>query len=170
MEEITIRETPLVFFTAQNLYTFTNYIGMDPEVGFGVEDNAKRNYSSGIDVGYYPHPRTYLIWHEYYLLKRRHMKKISIYILLTMLIFSACKESFLDSDPITTQTAEGYFQTPKNALEGLTGCYNGLILDEWTNLFMITTVASDEALPEVDKVKLFQEFHTVGMNLKKPAI
>jgi TonB-linked SusC/RagA family outer membrane protein len=49
-----------LFFTAQNLYTFTNYLGMDPEVGFGVEDDAKRNYSSGIDVGFYPHPRTYL--------------------------------------------------------------------------------------------------------------
>ena len=50
-----------LYFTGQNLYTFTNYLGMDPEVGFGASDNVGRNYSSGIDVGYYPHPRTYLV-------------------------------------------------------------------------------------------------------------
>ncbi|MFO8002147.1 MAG: TonB-dependent receptor [Marinilabilia sp.] len=49
-----------VYLTGQNLYTFTDYLGMDPEVGYGVEDDAGRNYSSGIDVGYYPHPRTYM--------------------------------------------------------------------------------------------------------------
>ncbi|WP_423126934.1 TonB-dependent receptor [Gaoshiqia sp. Z1-71] len=50
-----------LYFTAQNLYTFTKYIGMDPEVGFGVDDNAGHSYATGIDVGYYPHPRNYLI-------------------------------------------------------------------------------------------------------------
>jgi TonB-linked SusC/RagA family outer membrane protein len=59
MKKIPVAQLRL-YFTAQNLYTFTNYLGMDPEVGFGVEDDAKRNYSSGIDVGFYPHPRTYL--------------------------------------------------------------------------------------------------------------
>ncbi|MFO8002148.1 MAG: RagB/SusD family nutrient uptake outer membrane protein [Marinilabilia sp.] len=62
-----------------------------------------------------------------------------------LLAFSACNDDFLDSEPIVDQTAEGYFQTPKNALEGLTGCYNGLVLDEWTNAHMIPTIASDEA-------------------------
>jgi TonB-dependent starch-binding outer membrane protein SusC len=50
-----------LYFSAQNLYTFTKYIGMDPEVGFGVEDTYKHEYSRGIDVGYYPHPRNYLL-------------------------------------------------------------------------------------------------------------
>jgi TonB-linked SusC/RagA family outer membrane protein len=50
-----------LYFTAQNLYTFTDYIGMDPEVGFGVGDTSGHNYATGIDVGFYPHPRTYLI-------------------------------------------------------------------------------------------------------------
>jgi hypothetical protein len=34
---------------------------MDPEVGFGVGDTSGHNYATGIDVGFYPHPRTYLI-------------------------------------------------------------------------------------------------------------
>lgn len=58
---------------------------------------------------------------------------------------ASCSESFLDNKPITTQTAQGYFQTPKNALEGLTGCYNGLLLDGWSNMYFISTIASDEA-------------------------
>jgi TonB-linked SusC/RagA family outer membrane protein len=49
-----------VYVTGQNLYTFTDYLGMDPDVGFGVEDSAERKFSSGIDVGYYPHPRSFL--------------------------------------------------------------------------------------------------------------
>lgn len=48
------------YFTAQNLYTFTNYLGMDPEIGYGVRDAANHDYATGIDVGYYPHPRNYL--------------------------------------------------------------------------------------------------------------
>lgn len=49
-----------LYFTAQNLYTFTSYLGMDPEVGFGVRDASNHDYATGIDVGYYPHPRNYL--------------------------------------------------------------------------------------------------------------
>jgi TonB-linked SusC/RagA family outer membrane protein len=46
-----------IYVTAQNLYTFTNYSGMDPEVGSGADNT---NWVTGIDVGYYPNPRTYL--------------------------------------------------------------------------------------------------------------
>ncbi len=49
------------YFTAQNLYTFTNYLGMDPEIGYGVKDASNHDYATGIDVGYYPHPRNYLL-------------------------------------------------------------------------------------------------------------
>ena len=49
-----------LYFTAQNLYTFTNYLGMDPDVGYGVNDTADHDYATGIDIGYYPHPRNYL--------------------------------------------------------------------------------------------------------------
>lgn len=45
-----------VYFSALNLHTFTKYDGMDPEIGFGTE-----GFSSGVDVGYYPRPRTFMM-------------------------------------------------------------------------------------------------------------
>lgn len=52
-----------LYFAAQNLYTFTNYSGMDPEVGYGYDGGSgdQGNWSSGIDLGFYPNPRTILI-------------------------------------------------------------------------------------------------------------
>jgi TonB-linked SusC/RagA family outer membrane protein len=44
-----------VYFQAQNLLTFTKYDGMDPEIGYGTS-----TWVSGIDLGYYPRPRTYM--------------------------------------------------------------------------------------------------------------
>ncbi len=44
------------YVTAKNLYTFTSYSGMDPEVGYGPD-----NWSSGIDLGLYPMSRSILI-------------------------------------------------------------------------------------------------------------
>lgn len=44
-----------LYFQVQNLYTFTKYDGMDPEIGYGTAD-----WVSGIDVGFYPRPRTFL--------------------------------------------------------------------------------------------------------------
>ncbi len=48
-----------LYFTAQNLFTITNYSGMDPEVG--ASGGSTSNWASGIDVGFYPSPRTYLV-------------------------------------------------------------------------------------------------------------
>ena len=45
-----------LYVQAQNLFTFTNYNGMDPEVGFGQD-----TWMSGIDTGSYPHARTFLV-------------------------------------------------------------------------------------------------------------
>ncbi|MGV3639720.1 MAG: SusC/RagA family TonB-linked outer membrane protein [Adhaeribacter sp.] len=44
-----------IYTSAQNLFTLTRYEGMDPEVGYGP------SFSQGIDVGYYPRPRTFLV-------------------------------------------------------------------------------------------------------------
>lgn len=44
-----------LYAAALNLYTFTKYDGMDPEIGYGSE-----GYASGVDVGYYPRPRTFM--------------------------------------------------------------------------------------------------------------
>ncbi|MDE5671904.1 MAG: TonB-dependent receptor, partial [Duncaniella sp.] len=44
-----------LYFQAQNLFTFTKYDGMDPEIGYGTSD-----WVSGVDLGFYPRPRTFL--------------------------------------------------------------------------------------------------------------
>ena len=46
-----------LYLTAQNLFTITGYSGMDPEIGYGSD----KSWVSGIDLGYYPSPRTYLV-------------------------------------------------------------------------------------------------------------
>ena len=46
-----------LFVTGQNLFTFTGYDGMDPEVGSGA---AGYSWSSGIDTGFYPSPKVYM--------------------------------------------------------------------------------------------------------------
>jgi hypothetical protein len=54
-----------VYMTVNNLYTFTKYDGMDPEVPFsGNEDpnsSAYAPWASGIDLGLYPLPRTVMV-------------------------------------------------------------------------------------------------------------
>ena len=46
-----------LYVAAQNLFTITGYSGMDPEVGYG----GYQNWVSGIDLGFYPSPRTYMV-------------------------------------------------------------------------------------------------------------
>ncbi|GJM64175.1 TonB-dependent receptor [Persicobacter diffluens] len=45
-----------VYATVQNPFVFTKYNGMDPEVGYGLE-----NGSAGVDLGFYPRPTTYML-------------------------------------------------------------------------------------------------------------
>lgn len=45
-----------LYCQVQNAFTFTKYDGMDPEIGYGTSD-----WVSGIDLGYYPRPRTFLV-------------------------------------------------------------------------------------------------------------
>ncbi|TWV10577.1 TonB-dependent receptor [Bacteroidaceae bacterium HV4-6-C5C] len=47
-----------VYAAAQNLYTFTGYKGMDPENGMAL--NSAQPWITGVDVGNYPQPRTYM--------------------------------------------------------------------------------------------------------------
>jgi len=49
-----------IYASIQNVYTLTGYDGMDPEVGYGFDDEVDDKFSSGIDLGYYPRPRTIL--------------------------------------------------------------------------------------------------------------
>ena len=46
------------YLQVQNLYTFTGYTGLDPEVGNSAGGNG---WASGIDLGLYPPSRTFLI-------------------------------------------------------------------------------------------------------------
>jgi hypothetical protein len=51
-----------LYVSAINIYTFTKYPGLDPEVGYGdYKENRYANFSTGIDIGYYPLPVQYLI-------------------------------------------------------------------------------------------------------------
>ncbi len=45
------------YVSMTNLYTFTGYKGMDPEVGYG----AYSSWSQGVDIGNYPSARTFLV-------------------------------------------------------------------------------------------------------------
>lgn len=49
-------KTCRVYVTGQNLFTFTSYSGMDPEIGYG----GGNGWAQGIDLGYYPSARTVL--------------------------------------------------------------------------------------------------------------
>ncbi len=46
-----------LYVQVQNLYTFTGYSGLDPEVGYGFD----KSWVTGIDLGSYPQPRTVLV-------------------------------------------------------------------------------------------------------------
>ena len=46
------------YVQAQNLYTFTGYSGVDPEIG---SSGGKDSWARGIDVGLYPSARTFII-------------------------------------------------------------------------------------------------------------
>ena len=48
-----------VYFAAQNLFTITKYKGMDPENGMAL--NGAEPWVTGVDVGNYPQPRTYMV-------------------------------------------------------------------------------------------------------------
>ncbi len=47
-----------LYVQAQNLYTFTKYTGVDPEVG---SSGGKDSWARGIDVGLYPSARTFIV-------------------------------------------------------------------------------------------------------------
>lgn len=46
-----------LYVAGRNLWTISDYSGMDPEVGYGDD----QPFVSGIDLGFYPAPKTYLV-------------------------------------------------------------------------------------------------------------
>ena len=49
-----------LFIAVQNLYTFTKYSGMDPEIGTSTDDS-NYGWTKGVDLGFYTSPRTCLV-------------------------------------------------------------------------------------------------------------
>ncbi len=47
-----------LYVSAQNLFTFTSYTSLDPEIG---SDGDTVSWAAGIDTGFYPSPRSFLI-------------------------------------------------------------------------------------------------------------
>jgi hypothetical protein len=50
-----------LYASVLNLLTFTKYDGMDPGIGYGFDNGVTDQFSSGIDLGFYPSPRTFLV-------------------------------------------------------------------------------------------------------------
>lgn len=57
-----------LYVQAQNLFTLTKYDGMDPEIGsyngtdaYDSTGGNNHTWVSGVDMGYYPHPRTFIV-------------------------------------------------------------------------------------------------------------
>jgi len=52
-----------LYVSAQNLFTFTGYSGMDPEIGYGGvgSDTAGYNVLQGVDLGFYPSARIFMV-------------------------------------------------------------------------------------------------------------
>ncbi|WP_188814302.1 SusC/RagA family TonB-linked outer membrane protein [Hymenobacter cavernae] len=51
-----------VYVSAQNLFTITNYSGLDPEIGYGRSyTDTPSALNRGVDLGNYPTSRTYLV-------------------------------------------------------------------------------------------------------------
>jgi len=57
LEKIKAFSSLKMYMSINNLHTFTNYNGMDPEVRFSGDD-ANYSWASGIDLGLYPQART----------------------------------------------------------------------------------------------------------------
>jgi len=51
-----------VYVAGENLFTFTKYNGMDPEVGYSATDATNvYSFGQGVDLGYYPRPRKTMV-------------------------------------------------------------------------------------------------------------
>jgi TonB-linked SusC/RagA family outer membrane protein len=51
-----------LYVAAENLFTFTKYSGMDPEIGYSATDaSGVYSFGQGVDLGYYPRPRKTMV-------------------------------------------------------------------------------------------------------------
>jgi len=57
LSKVKFMKTAALYLSVNNLYTFTKYTGMDPEIGYGHG----QSWASGIDLGQYPLSRTVMM-------------------------------------------------------------------------------------------------------------
>lgn len=51
-----------IYVAGENLFTFTKYSGMDPEIGYSASDaTGVYSFGQGVDLGYYPRPRKTMV-------------------------------------------------------------------------------------------------------------
>lgn len=83
------------------------------------------------------------------------MKKLTIYLLaLTSLLFCACSESWLDSEPLTGLNGDTFYRSTKDAELAIVGCYDGIQ----------TLYASGIAFPVLSEVASDNCFGGTGAN------
>ncbi len=58
IENVDAFSTFKAYVAVNNLYTFTSYNGLDPEVRYGASNDGNTDWASGIDLGLYPSART----------------------------------------------------------------------------------------------------------------
>jgi len=74
------------------------------------------------------------------------MKNLKIYILaLGALSLTACSDTFLDSEPITTITDVNFYKTPADANKALIGCYDGLQRLDGVAMPILSEICSDNS-------------------------
>lgn len=61
LEKTKVINTLRVYVTAQNLLTFTNYSGYDPEISANSNDERAFLFNRGIDRGQFPQPRSFML-------------------------------------------------------------------------------------------------------------
>jgi starch-binding outer membrane protein, SusD/RagB family len=71
------------------------------------------------------------------------MKKITLIFVLTFLVAISCTEDFVTLTPNNRKVVENFYETPKDALEGLVAAYAVLPWDGWGNIWLLSEVASD---------------------------
>lgn len=128
-----------IYGSVRNAFTLTEYRGFDPSASSGDP------LASGIDNGFYPVARTFLVGVNAKFLKNRKMERYKIYILLFLAAigFNACSEEYLEiesEDP----NSENFFNSQADYENALVAAYD-LLQSTYLNV-MLGDIASDNTL------------------------
>jgi hypothetical protein len=134
-----------------NLYTFTKYKGFDPGSSAGPtnQDGVSQSpIGAGIDYGFYPVPRTYLLGLNINFLISIKMKKYLITTIITLTLFStisiSCSDEFVSPKPKYSIDSENYFNSKEDYDDALVATYD-LLQSSYVNV-LLGEIASDNTL------------------------